>query len=196
LSQYQRSGLVNAPSSPKRPTKPAAPSMLRTLIDKLSNYLGIGSWALDRNLPDTKPLLEDFVGVLPSLSNVKWDSGLTQCGRSTSNESNSGQSESRSSQDSSGIGQSGKPGKRRRLFDGVGNSEGIHDENDENDENDDGGDSTQRTPGKSSTEIPKRGLLACPFYKNDPAYFTADLFHDGKYFICAARGFPDIARLK
>jgi hypothetical protein len=190
LSKYPLSGLVNALSSLKLSTRLAALSMVSTVIDKLSSYSGIGSWALDGNLPDTKPRFADSVGVLPSPSNVKWDSGLTRCGESTSNESNSGQSEYRSSQDSSGSGQNGRPEKRKRLSEGGGNGDSA------NDENEDGDDSTQRTPDRSTTEYMKKGLLACPFYKNDPAYFTADLFHDGKYVLCASRGFPDIARLK
>jgi len=154
--------------------------------------LGIGSWASDGKFPNPEPPFAACLDVLPFLSNDESQSSFTQCG-SKSNGSDSGKSESRPSQDANRIGQNRKPGKRRRLLEGGGNGEGT---NDENDENDDGDDSTQRTPDKSATEYTKKGLLACPFYKNDPAYFAAGLFHNGKYFLCASRGFPDIARLK
>jgi hypothetical protein len=192
LGKNQHSGLLDAQSSHAPSAEPAAPSMLSTPIDKVSSHLGIGSWALDGNLPNPKSLFAACLDVPPSLSNDEGQSTFTQCG-SKSNGSSSGKSESRSSQDANRSGRNGKLRKRKRLYEGGGNGEGT---NDENDENDDGDDSTQRTPDKSATEYAKKGLLACPFYKNDPAYFTADLFHDGKYFLCASRGFPDIARLK
>jgi hypothetical protein len=187
LSKRQHSGLLQAPSSPALSTEPVAPSMLSTPLDKFSR-----SWASDGNFPDQKPLFPDCPVTLTSLSNGEWQNALTQYGNEP-NGSNSRQYESRPSKDASRTGKNGRPGKRKRFFEGGRNGEGV---NDENDESDDGGDSTQRAPDKSSTEYTKRGSLACPFYKNDPAYFTADLFHDGRYLICATRGFPDIARLK
>jgi len=126
--------------------------------------------------------------LLYDLSNDEWESTLTQCG-SESNRS-TGQSEYRPSKKESRTDQNGRRAKHKRLLAGGGNGDGA---NDENDENDDGEDSTQRKPDKSFPEFTNKGLLACPFYKNDLAYFAANLFHDGKYFICATRGFPDIA---
>jgi hypothetical protein len=189
LSEIQH---LDAPSSPAISTKPPGPSVLGTPIDKVSSHLGIGSWALDGIPSDAKPLFTDCFDALPFLSNDKGESTLTQCGNQP-NGSNSRRSEYRSSQDANRTSQNGRPGKRKRAFEGGGNGEGG---NGDNDENDDGEDLTQRKRDKSFPEFTKKGLLACPFYKNDPAYFAADLFHDGKYFICAARGFPDIARLK
>jgi hypothetical protein len=97
--------------------------------------------------------------------------------------SSSGQSECRPSKGAS------QNGKRKRSLGGGGNGEVPNDENDDED------DSTRRTSDKRSAKVLKKGF-ACPFYKNDPVYFAKNLFHDGKFFICAARGFPDIARLK
>jgi hypothetical protein len=187
LSEYRHPG----PSSPAPSTEPAAPGILSIPIDNAGSHLGIGSWASDGNFLDLKPLFSDCLDALPSLSNDEGERALTQHG-SESNGSNSGQSECRPSKKGSRTDENGRR-KRKRFSAGGGNGDSA---NDENDENDDGEDSTQRKHDKSFPEFTKKGLLACPFYKNDPAYFAADLFHDGKYFICAARGFPDIARLK
>jgi hypothetical protein len=185
LSKDPYSGLLNAPSAPALSASIAAASMLSTPRNKANSHWRFGSWALDGNFPSPNPPFAAWLDVLPSLSNKGGQSTFTQCG-SRSNRSNSGQSEYCSSQDASRSGRNRKPGKRERV-------EGTNNENDDNDEGDN---SSQRTPNKSATKYTKRGLLACPFFKNDPAYFTADRFHDGKYVLCASRGFPDIARLK
>jgi hypothetical protein len=192
LSKDPHSRTLDAPSTPMLSTSIATASMLSAPINKANSRLGIGSWTLDGNFSNPKSFFAACLDVLPSLFNDEVQNTFTQYG-SKSNGTNSEKSGRRASKDARRAGQNERPEKRKRFFEGGGNREKA---NDENDENDDGDDSTQRTPNKSSPEYTKRGLLACPFYKNDPEYFTADLFHDGKYFLCASRGFPDIARLK
>lgn len=184
LSKHQHSRLLDVPSSPALATGQAAPKMLSAPIDKA----GIGSWVSDVNFSDTKPHFPDHLDLLHPLFHDERQRNLTQFGSEASG-SNSGQSECRLSKGASGTSQNGTAGKRKRSIGGGGNGEVP------NDENDDGDDSSQRTSNKISAEYLKKGL-ACPFYKNDPVYFANDLFHDGKFFICAARGFPNIARLK
>jgi hypothetical protein len=184
LSKHQHSGLLDVPSSPELDTEQAAPNTLSAPIDKA----GIGSWVSDANLSDSKPPFPHHLEPLNSLSHDERQRTLTQSGSKPSG-SHSRQSECHPSKGASGTSQNGTTRKRKRSLGGGGNGEVPNDENDEGD------DSTQRTSDKSPAEYLKKGL-ACPFYKNDPVYFANDLFHDGKFFICAARGFPNIARLK
>lgn len=183
LSKHQHSGL-DILLSAALATEQAAPNMLSAPIDKV----GIGSLVSDANFGDTKLPFPDHLDPLRPLFRDERQRNLTQSGSEASG-SNSRQSECRLSKGASGTSQNRTTGKRKRSIGGGGNGEVP------NDQNDDGDDSSQRTSDKSSAEYLKKGL-ACPFYKNDPVYFANDLFHDGKFFICAARCFPNIARLK
>jgi hypothetical protein len=181
LNKHQHSGLLDAPSSPAFATEQAAPNMLSAPIDKV----GIGSGVSGVKFLDSKSHFLDYLYLLHFLFHNERQRTLAQSG-SEANESNSRQSECRPSK---GASQNRTTGKRKRSL-GVGGNGEVP-----NDENDDGDDSTRRTSDKRSAEYLKKGF-ACPFYKNDPVYFAKNLFHDGKFLICAARGFPDIARLK
>jgi hypothetical protein len=190
-SENQHSALRDALSSLVLSTELEEPRISGPPAEKVNSHVEVGSWASERDFPNSKPLFAARLGVLPCLSNDEKQRAFTQRGSGSSG--SSGQSEFRSSKGANRIGRKGRTGMRKRLSGGGGSRDGT---NDENDDGEDGDGSNQRTLGKSSTEYTKRGVLACPFYKNDPDYFTADRFHNGKYILCASRGFPDIARLK